>query len=97
MATIDETREQIRRLSSLMDDPHPGLFSWNMIWGKALNDFCEYDQEKDATIASQAATIERFRALVRELDNVFGPDSWLWNDCGDSRAAITVADMGQTE
>ena len=51
----------------------------------------------EATIAEQAATIERFRALVRELDDVFGPDSWLWNDCGDSRAAITAADMGEDE
>ena len=53
--------------------------------------------EAEATIAEQAATIERFRALVRDLDNVFGPDAWLWNDCGDSRAAITVADMGEDE
>ena len=53
--------------------------------------------EAEATIAAQAATIERFREFVRELDNVFGPDSWLWNDCGDSRAAITAADMGEAE
>ena len=55
------------------------------------------DKTMQATIAAQAAIIERFRALVRELDDVFGPDSWLWNDCGDSRAAITAADMGEAE
>ena len=55
------------------------------------------DKTMQATIAAQAAIIERFRALVRELDDVFGPDSWLWNDCGDSRAAITAADMGEAD
>ena len=49
----------------------------------------------EGKLADQRATIERFRALVRELDDVFGPDSWLWYDGGDSRAAITAADMGE--
>lgn len=27
--TLEELQDLIRRLQRLMDDPHPGLFTWN--------------------------------------------------------------------
>ena len=36
--TIEELKEITRRLTALLDDPQPGLFSWNLCLGKVMTE-----------------------------------------------------------
>lgn len=39
---IDELRELNRKLSLLLDDPQPGLFSWRIMLSETLMDMANY-------------------------------------------------------
>ena len=104
MASVEEVREQLERLNGLMADPQPGLFTWKMAFGRALDDFCEYEKERDKQRELEA-TIERFRAYRRArmaFDNQYGSVDedgtgvWLAERLMEASAALTLADMGET-
>lgn len=39
--TIEEYRELVRKLKALLDDPHPGLSSWCLMFGATMNSLME--------------------------------------------------------
>ena len=108
MASVEEVREQLSRLNALVADAHPGLFSWKMSFGRALDDFCEYEKERER-IRELEDTIERFRTYHRarkqladwwETDwsapDVPGRGNYvqLAERVRDAESAITDEDMG---
>lgn len=38
---IEEAKNITQRLTALLDDPHPGLFSWNTSYHDGLKRLCE--------------------------------------------------------
>lgn len=44
---LDGLKERVNRLHSLLEDPHPGLVSWNMMLGDTMNELVEWWTEDD--------------------------------------------------
>lgn len=48
MDGLERYRELINKLNSLLDDPHPGLWSWNMMFSKVMEELVSLWQNKNA-------------------------------------------------
>ncbi len=47
MSNIDILKEKAIRLVSLLDDPHPGLFTWHEALNNLLQDIGTYHDKSD--------------------------------------------------
>jgi hypothetical protein len=40
--SLDELREEVDKLKSLLDDPHPGLMSWSCFFVERMHNITSY-------------------------------------------------------
>jgi hypothetical protein len=45
---LDELTERIRQIHALLEDPQPGLITWNLMLGTKVNELVDWWTESDA-------------------------------------------------
>lgn len=45
MSNIDELKEHVVRLNQLLEDPHPGLFTWQEAVHKRIGKIAEFNED----------------------------------------------------
>lgn len=81
---LEQLKDAARRLVALLDDPHPGLFTWVKLFSdtaRALRDELfedgdAYETELRATILQREGEIAQLRARAELAETTAGDSKW---------------------
>jgi hypothetical protein len=65
---IDHLKDLVHGLSTLLEDPHPGLSTWQMFYGESMEAICEFWRPRTPLADAAPELLEALKAAQRELE-----------------------------